>query len=78
MFIPYLLTFNATHIPQPQQTPHTAVHVTPSEVNIVNVVYSWSTFSGALHMNNNALGGSGPCPVYASSVLRLASFYAVI
>jgi hypothetical protein len=33
-----------THIPQPQQTPNTAVHVTPSEVNIVNVVYSWSTW----------------------------------
>ena len=32
----------STHIPQPQQTPNTAVHVTPSEVNIVNVVYSWT------------------------------------
>ena len=29
-------------------------------------------------MTNNALGGSGPCPVYASSVLSLTSFYAVI
>ena len=28
-------------------------------------------------MNNNAPMGSGPCPVYAFSVQRLASFYAI-
>ena len=29
-------------------------------------------------MNNNAPMGGGPRPVYASSMQRLASFYAVI
>ena len=29
-------------------------------------------------MNNNAPMGGGSCPVYASSVLSLTSFYAVI
>ena len=28
-------------------------------------------------MNNNALGGGGPCPVYAFLVQRLTSFYAI-
>tara|TARA_B100000787_G_C16011296_1_gene214371 strand:- start:53 stop:208 length:156 start_codon:yes stop_codon:yes gene_type:complete len=28
-------------------------------------------------MNNNAPMGGGACPVYASSVLRLTSFYAI-
>ena len=38
LLLPNVFTFSAARIPT-QPTPHTAEYVTPSEVNIVNVVY---------------------------------------
>ena len=58
--MPYPSTFSAVHIPK--QTTHPIPPYTkPRYIHLQQVVYSWSTKSVALHMNNNAPGGTGPC-----------------
>ena len=71
-----MFTFSAAHIPT-QPTPQMQ-HIRNQDTYTCHKWFTpLNTSCVAEAMNNNAPMGSGPRPVYASSVLSLTSFYAI-